>query len=426
MRTEAASDDARAATAAGWRTVWRLALAPPLAPFLAGRVLATLGTWVFRVAAGWAAWELTRSPALLAVATFMLLAPQVLLAPWSGVLADRGERRALLAWTHAAAGLGMAAVALAAALGQLGFPLLLAMLAAVGTAQALNQAALKTMVGQLVPAAELARAVSLNSVVFNLAGFVGPALAGVALAAAGVPAAFALAAALTLSYLFTLRWLPASPGAAGRDESATHQLLAGLRYALAEPLIRLLLALHVASATLARPFLEFVPALVATVLRSGATQAAAVTSAAGLGAVAGGLWLARRDPRRSPLPVVLAAMPLLALTLVALAWSPWFGATLALAFVAGGFMVTRAAAMQTLIQLAARPELRGRAIALYSLVLNAGALAGALALGLLAEWVGLSWGLTIGAVLALAVWLALRRPLERAAAAHPSFTESLA
>ena len=222
----------------------------------------------------------------------------------------------------------------------------------------------------------------------------------------------------------TLRGLPPTPVEASRT-SWTAQLVEGARYTFGEPLIRRLLLLHVASATLARPFLDFVPALVTQLFHGGASHAAAITSASGAGAVAGGLWLAQRDTRRPLLPVVLGAMAMLGVVLIALAWTPWFALSLALAWTAGFCMITRAAAMQTLIQAVAEPPMRGRAVSFYALILNAGSIAGALVIGALAEALGLSWGLTIAIGAALAAWLVLKAPLQRAAAAHPITGEGL-
>lgn len=410
---------------ARWRQVLQLAGTPPLAQFLAGRLLATHSTWVFRVTAGWAMWEATRSPAMLGLATVALLAPQMLLAPWSGVLADRHDKRWVLAITHAAQAVLMATVAALSMAGALRAGPLLALLTAVGVAGALHQSATKTIVGALVSPDDLASAISLNSVIFNLAGFIGPALAGLAIAWGGVGAGFAVAAAASLLFLPTLRTLPATP-AAPAEVSWRRQLGDGARYTFGEPLIRRLLLLHIASATLARPFMDFLPALATLLFDGGATQAAALTSASGAGAVAGGLWLAQRAPTRSLLPVLLGAMAALALLLIALAWVPWFELSLPLAVAAGFCMITRAAAMQTLIQAVARPEMRGRAVSFYALILNAGAMAGALVIGVLAEVLGLSWALTLAVSAALLAWALLKGPLQRTAALHPATREMLA
>lgn len=402
-------------TLSRWREVAAVATTAPLRQYLAGRVFATTSAWVFRVTAGWAVWELTRSPALLGVTTFLMLAPSMVLAPWAGVLADRWDKRRLMFWAHLLSALLKSAVALLAFAGLLSVGTLLPMIVAVGCAGALTQAAAKTIVSALVEEDDLATAISLNSVIFNVSGFIGPALAGVAVATAGVSAGFALAAASTALFLLSLRALPALPGESGREASIAEQLAEGLRYTFGDPLLKLLLALHLASATLARPFLDFVPALVATLFGGGTSQSASIVSASGLGAVVGGLWLAQRRGTASLLPVVLGAMVLLGVLLIALAWNPWFPLAVVLAFLAGGCMIARAAAIQTMIQMHAAPELRGRAVSFYGLILNAGSILGALAIGFLAELLGISIALTLSVSAALVAWALLRQPLTQAA-----------
>ena len=154
---------------------------------------------------------MTRSPAMLGVALFLQLMPQVLLAPWAGVLADRYDKRLVLAASHVASAalkLMVAALTLASALT---VPVLMGLLVVVGCANALQQAAAKTIVSALVEEDDLVTAISLNSVIFNLAGFVGPALAGIAIAYGGIAAGFGAAAVAALLFLFTLRALPSAP-----------------------------------------------------------------------------------------------------------------------------------------------------------------------------------------------------------------------
>jgi MFS family permease len=426
MRTEMPNDlgTGPARPRQGWRHVVAVVgSSPDLLRFLLGRLCATHGTWVFRLAVGWSVWEMTRSPLTVSLAVALQLGPQVLLSPLAGVWADRRDKRRLLTVTHLVSGLGKVVIAALALAGALPLSALLALIAAVAAVGAVSQAATKTIVGALVPERDLATAISLNSVIFNIATFVGPAIAGVVIAAAGVGWAFALAAALTLAFVTTLRGLSSAAAEIDASEATAssgfwHDVAAGLRLAWDDRALRWLLALHVASATLARPFLEFVPALVSTLFGGGAQQAAWVLSAVGLGSVTGGLWLAQRDPARGQLPVVLGAMLALGLVLIGFAWAPHYGLALALAFAAGFGMLVRAAAIQTIIQQHTERGMRGRAVALYGLILHGGAMVGALLIGALAHPLGLRWALTLSVLLALLAWALLRRPLRAALAAR--------
>jgi MFS family permease len=400
-----------------WRSVATLATTPPFRDFLAGRVLAATGVWVFRITTGWMVWSLTRSPAMLGVATFLLLAPQMILSPFSGVIADRRDRRAVLVWSHAASAAVKLMVGAFALAGMLTIELLLPLLVLVGSVGALSQASNKTIVAALVVEDDLATAVSLNSVVFNLAGFIGPAIGGAVIALAGPAWGFLLSSALAAAFVLSLRNIPALPP---EDRSSRRSMFIDLGEALktaaSDPLLRPLLALHMASATLARPFLEFVPAIVGQGFRGGAPEVAMMTSVVGIGSVVGGLWLAQRDNSVGMLPVVLGAMVSLGVALIALAWVPYFWMALVLAFVAGFGMITRAAAIQSMVQMEAPAGMRGRIISFYGLILNGGSIVGALAIGLVAELTGISVALTLSVLAALVVWARLRPVLTKAVA----------
>ena len=402
---------------AGLRRVVAVLSRPPLREYFAGRVCATASAWTFRVTSGWTVWELTQSPAMLGIGVFLLLTPQMLLAPLAGVAADRHDKTAVLALAHLASGVVQAIVAILFFTGQLTIGTLFPLLVLLGAATAMDQVAAKTIVGALVDEEELATAITLNAVIYNVAGFIGPALAGVAIAQLNVGAGFVCAAALSWLFVYALSRVPPIPPdapAGATRPSFVDDFSEGLRYAFNDPLLKLLLALHLASASLGRPFIEFLPALVSVLFEGGAGHLATLTSTVGVGSVVGGLWLAQRDHRRGMLAVVLRGMAAVTAALIAFAWNPVYWLALVLAFVAGFGMITRAAAIQTIIQYEAVRGMRGRAISFYGLLLNAGSILGSLVIGFFAELVGVQVALTLSVGAALLVWQALRDPLTRA------------
>jgi MFS family permease len=403
-----------------WQRLIRVLIHSPLGSYLAGRMSASMSAWMFRTTVGWVVWSSTQSPSMLGISVFLLLAPQMLLAPLSGVLADERDKRQLMGLTQLAGGLLKIITASLSLSGYLSIPSLFALIVLVGSMGALSQAAAKTAVGKMVKSRDLPMAISLNSVIFNVSGTVGPAVAGLVIAQFNPGISFLLAGLLSFLFVLLLRFAPPMPATvqAGRFWS---QFKLGLRYVMQEPVLKWLLVLHIASATLARPFLEFVPALVTTLFAGGAQKAALVVSAVGIGSVIGGLWLAQRDSghnRRAIalrlLHTVLGAMLLLSVCMVAFVWIPWYGLAVLLAFVAGFGMITRATGIQTLVQTLSEEGMRGRTVAIYSMILNGGAIAGSLFIGFLAETTGLRWSLTISVSAALLVWLLVRRPLTKA------------
>jgi MFS family permease len=403
-----------------WRRLMRLLIRSPLGAYLIGRMSASMSAWMFRTTVGWVVWSTTKSPAMLGISVFLLLVPQMLLAPLSGVLADERDKRQLMGRTQLVSGMLKFITAVLALLGHLSIPIIFVLIVAVGSAGALSQAAAKTAVGTMVRRRDLPMAISLNSMIFNVSGTLGPALAGLVIAQFNSGVSFIVAAFMSWLFVVLLRFAPPMPATA-RAGRFWGQFKSGLVYVRQEPVLKWLLVLHMASATLARPFLEFVPALVTTLFAGGAQKAALVVSAVGAGSVLGGLWMAQRDSgyNRSTvvqrlMVLVLGAMVVLSACLIAFVWLPWYSLAVALAFVAGFGMVTRATGIQTLVQTLSADEMRGRTVAIYSMILNGGAIGGSLFIGFVAEITGLRWSLTLSVCLALCVWLLVRRPLTRA------------
>ncbi len=401
----------------GLYRVARVAATRPLRDYFAGRICSATSGWVFRVTSGWTVWELTQSPAMLGIAVFLLLTPQMMLAPFAGVVADRHDKRTVLMIAHTINGVLKAVVAVLFFTDMLTIGTLFPLLVVIGAAGSMDQVAAKTIVGALVEEKDLATAITLNAVIYTMAGFIGPALAGIMIAQFDVGASFLFAGALSWLFVLALSRVPPIASDAPPEEvrpSFVDDFSAGLRYSFNDPLLKLLLALHLASASLGRPIIEFMPALVSSLFQGGAGQVATLTSAVGVGSMVGGLWLAQRDHRRGMLAVVLAGMASLTAALVALTWNPVWWLAVVLAFIAGVGMIARAAGIQTIIQYEAARGMRGRVMSFHGLLLNAGAILGSLVVGFFAELIGLQPALTLSVLAALYVWHRLRRPLTAA------------
>jgi MFS family permease len=402
--------------ASRFERIGRVATSRPLSDYLAGRFFAMVGAWTFRVTVGWIVWTMTQSPAMVGLATAAMLGPQVLLGPISGVLADNRDRRRLLAVTHVFNGAAKILAGVCILAGVIGVPGLFLFILAAGVTGALSQASAKTIVSTMVEEHDLAAAISLNSVLFNLAGFIGPALAGLIIHWVSPGFGLIVAGCLALVFVVTLRRVPPIPPSRRKRGGFFAELKDGLTYAAKDPFIRLLMVLHAASATLARPFMDFIPSFVTTFFSGGAGAVALVVSTVGAGSVAGGLWLAQRDNSRGVLPVVLGAFIALSLVLIAFAWSRSLYLAVPLAFVAGFGMILRAAGLQTIMQTETAEELRGRVMSFYGMILNGGAILGALLIGVVAEKTSLPTAMTLSVCGALAIWALVRNRLTQLAA----------
>jgi predicted MFS family arabinose efflux permease len=395
--------------------------------YVAGNSVSLIGTWMQRIGVGWLAWELSHSGAVLGLVAFADLFPGVLIGPFGGALADRVDRLRVIKIAQSLIMLQALALFALTASGAITVPLLIALVLFQGAVIGFNQPARLALIPSLVPRADLATAVAINSIVFNTARFIGPAFAGIAIVALDISAVFALNALSFLAFLFALarlRLAPIAPPKPGRSMLAA--VAEGLGYALGHPGIGPILLLQALLAVCARPFVELLPGFAADVFGRGAPGLAVLSSTIGIGAIAGGLWLAQR-PADAGLPkVVLLSSILTALAVLGFALCPWFWPAVAVVALAGFVMVVAGAGTQTMLQTAVEEGMRGRVLSLFGLIFRGGPALGALVMGVASEAFGLQAPLTVGALLgflaAAVVWRrreaigrSLREPVSAAA-----------
>ena len=388
--------------------------------YMAGNAVSLVGLWTQRIGVGWLAWELTGSGTWLGAMAFADLCPSLLVGPFAGVLADRVDRRRILLTAQALSMLQAAALAVLAAGGWITVEWLLALVLLNGVVVGINQPARLALVSALVPRANLSTAVAVNSITFNLARFLGPALAGALILGVGVEAAFAFNAASFLAFLMALRAVRIDDGASGRSgarRGVLADLVEGLGYVRRHPGIGPLLALAIVTGIGLRCFVELLPGFAAEVFGRGADGLAVLGSAVGIGAVAGGLWHAQRGAAGDLARVALASALGSVLAVMAFAASSHFAVAVVAAAAAGAFMSTGGIAIQTGVQMAADPAVRGRTLSVYGIIMRAAPALGALLLGAISDLVGLQRPLMVSAALCLAVWALLWRRRDRIATA---------
>jgi MFS family permease len=272
-----------------------------------------------------------------------------------------------------------------------------------GAVIGINQPARLALISGLVPREHLPTAVAVNSLVFNLARFIGPAIAGLVILRFGTALVFLLNAFSFISFLLALQRLDLpdiGTGSAGRPQSSMLQSIAeGLRYVAGHPGIGPLLALNATMAISARPYVELLPGFAGAVFDRGAGGLAMLSSAVGMGAIAAGLFLAQRGQQKGLAETAMLAALLIATSALGLAMSPTFWVAI-VAVTSGGFgMVVAGVGTQTLMQTSVDEAVRGRVLSLFGLVFRSGPAIGALAMGLASDLVGLRWPLAIGSVI---------------------------
>jgi predicted MFS family arabinose efflux permease len=269
---------------------------------------------------------------------------------------------------------------------------------------AFNQPARLALVPSLVTRADLASAVAINSVIFNLARFVGPMLAGLAIVWSGVSGAFAANALSYVAFVLALARVNvdvADMAPAKRSSLAT-DLREGISHTAGHPAIAALLVLLIAIGIGGRPLNDLLPGFAAEVFHSGAGGLSLLASATGAGAILGGLWLGHRADASGLTRVALIASVGGALAAAGVAATDrlWLAIPAIMAF---GFCVSSAGiAIQTLVQLGADRGMRGRVMGLYGLIFRGAPAIGGLVAGAASTYFGLRWPVVLGGLLVLA------------------------
>ncbi|MBL8701368.1 MAG: MFS transporter [Alphaproteobacteria bacterium] len=398
----------------GWRRLVAVATLRPFCWYLLGLSADSMAIWMQRLAVGWLVWELTGSTAWLGIIVFLKFAPTIVLGMIGGVMADRFERRTIIAVAEAVSALQAAIAAGLYVVGLLDVPVLVGLTFCVGVANALAQASGNLIVSELVPPARVASAIALNSVVFNVATVIGPAIAGAIMFVFGIAACLAAIAAcfaLHLVVVLLIRPLVPARRSVGAGEPVLRAITTALGYAFRHPGIGPLLALHVSFTMCVRPLLDMLPAFAGGELGEGVETVSLLTSLVGVGAIGSGVALAWRRPGPGLCTIVLAGMAAMGLAMLGFAFAPSTLAASPLALVIGIGMTIRSAATQTLLQIGAAEDLRGRVLSLYGLGIHGGTAIGGVIMGLLAEAIGLRLAIatmTLGAMAVLA-WVTPRR-----------------
>lgn len=366
--------------------------------WFAGALISNIGTWMARVAQDWLVLtELTdHSASALGIVTGLQFLPFLLLAPLAGAAVDRLAKRSLLLVTQSALGLvslvtGLLVVAGVAQLWQV---YALALLQ--GMATAVDNPARQAFVSEMVPGERLANAVALNSASFNAGRLIGPAVAGLVIAAWGTGIALLLNAITFVAVLGSLIALDVTALSPAPRVRGRGSIVEGLRYVRGRPDLQLVMGLVFVLGTFGMNF-QITMALMATqVFGKGPTEFGLLGSIMAIGSLSAALLSARRaNPRLRHLLVALVAFTASA-ALAALAPTyPLFALALVPVGLAALTALTTANAM---VQLRVAPAMRGRVMALYLAIFMGGTPFGAPVIGWIGDTFGARWTIGIGPV----------------------------
>ena len=381
--------------------------------FWFGQIGSLVGTWMQSVALPWLVLELGGSPLQLGLVMAFLFGPSMVIAPLGGVLADRLDRRRTLLVANGVAMLQASVLFVLAFTGVVEIWHVYALAIVAGVASAIEMPVRQAFVAELVPREDLVNAIALTSSSFNLSRVIGPAIAGLTIAAFGVWANFAINA---LSYVSVLAGLalidPAGLHATPRPivfPSIRSSLAEGLRYARSTPMVLWPLVLLGGTAALAMNFQTLLPLFTRDALGMDSGGYGAIYAAMGFGSLVGSLALAFASHRRPLLRLILgggAAFLVLAF-LLGFARSPLLAFALVIGVGLASMLMVNT--INVTIQNSVPDALRGRVMSLYVTVFAGSAPIGGLFAGAVAQAFGAPVALSLGAalgtgVLAIVAW----------------------
>ena len=389
-----------------------------------GQCISLIGTWMQRVAQSWLVLELTNSAFLLGVVGALQFTPIFFLSLPAGAVADRFPRRTLVIFTQAAA------MVLAFTLGILTLShrvhvihiMVLATL--LGMVSSFDTPARQSMIMDLVGREDILNAVALNSTSFNVARLIGPSVAGLLIAATGTGWAFVANGVSFLAVIASLILMHVDEHPRSGRFALRSDIGAGLSYITRSPYVLAVFITTGLASMLAMNFQVLLPVLARQELHTGSEGFGFLLSAQGAGALAGALTLAALSssgPRPRLLWGALLTFTGLETVLGLITGGPFalglsFGATVPLLVAIGWSMITFTASANTTAQMNVPPDMRGRAMSVYTMLMQGTGPLGNLIAGSLADHLGAGWGFTVGggvsllATLATMQWLRRSRP----------------
>jgi MFS family permease len=357
--------------------------------FFGGQLISLVGTWMQTVAQSWLVYRLTGSAALLGLVGFSSQIPVLLLASVGGAVADRHRRHRILVVTQTCAMLLAAVLATLTLTHQIRVWQICTIAALLGIVNAFDIPTRQAFVVEMVGKEDLVNAIALNSSMFNSARILGPALGGVLVATVGEGWCFL---GNSISYLAVIAGLLAmrlaTHARVAPSGSALRSIAEGFRFVWHANPIRLLLLLLGLVSLMGMPYMVLMPIFADKILHGGARGLGLLMGASGVGALTGALTLAARRSVRGLGRLVPLAAAGFGMSLIAFAFSRTFWVSAALLVPAGFCMVTEMASSNTLVQSMVPDKLRGRVMAVYSMMFMGIAPFGALMAGQLAQRFG--------------------------------------
>jgi MFS family permease len=376
--------------------------------FFSGQSISLIGTWMTRMATSWLVYRLTNSALLLGIVSFSGQIPTFLLAPFAGVWVDRLNRRNLLVWTQAFAALQSLGLAVLTLAKVITIHEIIGLSVLQGVINAFDMPGRQAFLVKMVEdKQDLGNAIALNSSMVNLARLVGPALAGLLIAAAGEGYCFLTDGVSYLAVIASLLMMRIEAEPEVRSQSPMlEQLQEGWDYVQGFAPVRTILMLFALLSLMGMPFMVLMPIFAGNVLHGGPHTLGFLLGASGVGALISAISLALRKTVRGLTTMIQVSAALFGLGLICFGLSRMLVLSLCLMLVVGFGMMQGMAASNTVIQTLVPEDKRGRVMSYYTMAFVGMAPFGSLLAGTLAHRFGAPHAVMITGAFCLAgsVW----------------------
>jgi len=381
-------------------------------------LLSNIGTWVQQVAQPWLLLSLNASSFLIGLDSFALGAPGWFLTLVGGMLADRSDRRRVIALFQSIQMLCPVVLVILLLFGNVRPWMVILLSLVVGITDALSMPSFQSIVPSIVARNQIPAGLALNSTQFNLSRIIGPAIAGVLLVGIGAAGCFAISALSYVPFIVVALWiLPSRPGKSRLQRGDGHKMLRDSRKIFKTPYLQGAFMTVFLSSLLCAQLLTFSPILVKNAFHGDAGHFSIAVTAFGIGGLVGAIALLFLDADGDRRRICASFAGIYGVILILSALSPWFWGLVGLLTLAGMSMGISNISANTLLQANIPSHLRGQTVSLYMLAMRGGLSIGSLLTGISASWLGISWALLLNGALAILLqsvvafrWMRASRP----------------
>jgi MFS family permease len=367
--------------------------------FFSGQMISLVGTWMDNIAEAWLVYRLTGSSLLLGTVAFCGQIPIFLLGPIGGFVADRCNRRSIVITTQISSMILASILSFLTLTKRVTVGEVIAIATAMGVVNAFDVPARQSFLVEMVGREDLMNAIALNSSMFNSARVIGPSVAGILVASIGEGWCFFANAVSYIAVIAGLLMMRVPRSAVEpHDASPLEHIAEGFRFVRETAPIRALLLLTGVNSIVALPYSVLMPIFAARVLHGNARTLGVLMGATGIGALLGALALASRTKLQGLAKLVAISCASFGTSLILFSFSRSFPLSVVLLVPVGFFIMVQMASTNTLIQSMVPDRLRGRTMAVYSMMFLGMAPIGALLSGTMAEHIGAPWTVALGGI----------------------------